>query len=85
MTEGVMMRTKSRALPFKLAGHLAIGVAIGATLALSLLVRDLDLFKMMVYGSEPETTAVVVVGSLISLFAIGAGITGFVFLFNDEL
>ena len=79
------LQSRTRALPVKFAGYLAIGAAIGATLALALLIRDLDLFQMMVYGSEPETTGIVIVGSLAAVCAIGAGIAGFVLmLVNDE-
>ena len=80
------MRTTSRVLAHKLVGHAAIGAGMGGALALWLLLRDLDLNRMIMDGSAPEATALVVAASLTSLFAIGAGISGFVFmLFDNEL
>ncbi len=80
------MRTTSRVLTRKLISHAAIGLAMGGALALWLLMRELDLNRMILDGSAPEATELVVVASLTSLFAIGAGISAFVFmLFDNEL
>jgi hypothetical protein len=79
------MRTTSRVLAGKLMSHAAIGVAMGGALVLWLLMRELDLNSMILDGSAPEATELAVVASLTSLFAIGAGISGFVFmLFENE-
>jgi len=80
------MRTTSQVLTRKLISHAAIGVAMGGALALWLLLRELDLNRMTLDGSAPEATELAVIASLTSLFAIGAGISGFVFmLFDNEL
>ena len=85
-TKGEIMRTTSRILARKLISHAAIGVAMGGALALWLLLRELDLNRMILDGSAPEAAELAVVASLASLFAIGAGISGFVFmLFDNEL
>ena len=80
------MRTTSQVLTRKLISHAAIGVAMGGALALWLLLRELDLNRIILDGSAPEATELAVIASLTSLFAIGAGISGFVFmLFDNEL
>lgn len=80
------MRTTSRVLARKLVGHAAIGAGMGGALALSLLLRELDLNRMILDGSAPEAAALVVAASLSAIFAVGAGISGFVFmLFDNEL
>jgi len=79
------MRTTSRVLARKLISHAAIGLLMGGALTLWLLLRELDLNRMILDGSAPEATELAVVASLTSLFAIGAGISGFVFmLFENE-
>jgi len=84
--EGVTMRTTSRALARKLIGHAAIAAGIGGALALSLLLRQLDLYRMLSDGSAPEAAELVVVASVAAVCAVGAGISGFVFtLFDDEV
>ena len=57
---------------------------MGGALALWLLVRELDLNRMILDGSAPEATELAVVASLTSLFAIGAGIRAFVFMLFDN-
>jgi hypothetical protein len=79
-----IMRTTSRVLARKLIGHAAIGVVMGGALALWLLMRELDLNRMILDGSAPEAAELAVVASLTSLFAIGAGISGFVFMLFDN-
>jgi hypothetical protein len=83
-TESEIMRTTSRVLARKLISHAAIGVVMGGALALWLLVRELDLNRMILDGSAPEATELAVVASLTSLFAIGAGISAFVFMLFDN-
>ena len=78
------MRTTSRVLARKLISHAAIGVVMGGALALWLLMRELDLNRMILDGSAPEAMELAVVASLTSLFAIGAGINGFVFMLFDN-
>jgi len=80
------MRTTSQVLTRKLISHAAIGVAMGGALALWLLLRELDLNRMILDGSAPEATELAVIASLTSLFDIGAGISVFVFMmFDNEL
>jgi hypothetical protein len=83
-TESDIMRTTSRVLARKLISHAAVGVVMGGALALWLLVRELDLNRMILDGSPPEAAELAVVASLTALFAIGAGISGFVFMLFDN-
>jgi hypothetical protein len=76
------MRTTSRVLARKLISHAAIGVVMGGALTLWLLMRELN--RMILDGSAPEAMELAVVASLTSLFAIGAGISGFVFMLFDN-
>jgi hypothetical protein len=79
------MRTKSDALAVKLAGGAALGAGIGGALTLWQLLRELDVFRMMLDSSAPETTATLVFASLISLCAVGAGVVGFTMLAEDKV
>jgi hypothetical protein len=83
---GVDMRIRPRVLARKLMGHAAIGAGMGGALALWILLRELDLYRMTLDGSAPEATGLIISASLVSLLAVGAGISGFVFmLFEDEV
>jgi len=76
------MRTKSRAVAHRLIGHTAIAAGIGGALSLSLLLRELDIFRMA--ADAPEGAAMVVMLAIGCIFAIGAGIAGFSFLLSDD-
>src|ERR1700760_4265221 len=78
-TKGEVMRTTSRVLARKLISHAAIGAVMSGALVLWLLMRELDLNRMILDGSALETTELAVIASLASLFAIGAGISAFIF------
>jgi len=78
------MRTKTRALAVKLVGPAAIGAGMGGALALSLLLRQLDLYRMMLDGSAPDATGMVVEASLACIFAIAAGVSALVWTLSGD-
>jgi len=78
------MRTKSRAVAKRVIGHTAIAAGIGGALSLTLLLRELDIFRMAADGASPDGAALLVTVSVACIFAIGAGIVGFSFLLSDE-
>ena len=58
-----------------------MGAIIGAGAALAALsVDSAHVLRMIQSGSEPIITTTVFLGSLVSLFGVGAGLSGFVFL-----
>jgi hypothetical protein len=81
--EGDIMRTKSRAVAHKLIGRTAIAAGIGGALSLSLLLREMDIFRMADGASQDGATLLITV-SLACIFAIGAGIMGVTSLLSDE-
>jgi hypothetical protein len=80
--EGEIMRTKSRAVAHRLVGRTAIVAGIGGAVSLSLLLRELDIFRMT--ADAPEGAALLVTLALGCIFAIGVGIAGFSSLLSDE-
>jgi len=69
----------------KLAGHLAMGASLGTALALAPVMMDTGrIFEMIVSSAEPRLTTLVFVGVLGSICAIGATITGLIFMFIED-
>ena len=68
----------------KLAGHLAMGASLGTGLALALIMMDTGrVFQMIVSSAQPRTTALVLIGVLGSICAVGATITGLIFMLAE--
>jgi hypothetical protein len=62
-----------------------MGAGLGVFLALSLLVSNTrGIFAMLVNSSAPQLSTAVFVGIFASVFAIGAGITGLIFVSMDD-
>jgi hypothetical protein len=61
-------------------GHFVMGALLGALLALSLLATGTRLFAMIAHGAAPALTATVLVGTFAAMFAVGATLTGWIFL-----
>jgi ABC-type Na+ efflux pump permease subunit len=80
------MKTGSTQLWFgKLAGQFAMGATLGIFLATYLIVSDTQrLFQMIINSSAPKLTMTVVVGVLALSFAVGATLTSWIFLMEDE-
>jgi len=69
----------------KLAGHLAMGATLGTALAFALILTDTDrIFEMIVSSAQPRVTTFVFVGVLGSICAVGATITGLIFMLAED-
>jgi hypothetical protein len=69
----------------RLAGHLAMGASLGTGLALALLTIDTNhIFEMIVSNRYPQITTFVFVGVLGSICAVGATITGLIFMLDED-
>jgi hypothetical protein len=69
----------------RLAGHLAMGASLGTGLALALLTIDTNhIFEMIVSNRYPQITTFVFVGALGSICAVGATITGLIFMLDED-
>jgi hypothetical protein len=72
-------------LLLRLAGHLAMGASLGTGLALALIMMDSGrIFEMIVNGAQPGMTTLVFVGVLGSICAVGATITGLIFMLAED-
>lgn len=85
------MRSRKRSalidvsLIFGMAGHAAMGAALG--LGFSLLLIGFDRFglrPLIVHTVDPQRTTVVLAGTLMLVFAIGATLTGFVLTMMEK-
>jgi hypothetical protein len=69
----------------RLAGHLAMGASLGTGLALALITMDTGrLFEMIVSSANQQITTFVFVGVLGSICAVGATITGLIFMLAED-
>ena len=69
----------------KLAGHLAMGACLGTGLALALIMMDTGrILEMVVSSAQPRITTLVFVGVLGSICAVGATITGLIFMLEED-
>ena len=80
-----MRRRIERSFLLKLAGHLAMGASLGTGLALALILMDTGrIFEMIVSSAQPRVTTLVFVGVLGSICAVGATITGLIFMLAED-
>jgi hypothetical protein len=69
----------------KIAGHLAIGVALGAVLALVLLLSsDPPILRLILNGSSPALALALYIGVFVMTFGLGSTLTGLLFEDTDE-
>lgn len=69
----------------KLTGQFGMGAMLGTFLAIYLIVSDTQrVFQMIINSSAPQLTMTVFVGVLALSFAVGATLTGWLFLMEDE-
>jgi hypothetical protein len=69
----------------RLAGHLAMGASLGTGLALALILVDRGrLLEMIASSAPPGVTTLVFVGLLGSVCAVGATITGLIFMLAED-
>jgi len=69
----------------KLAGHTAMGVAMGLAFSLVLTIADPSgIITMINHSDAPGMTLVMFVGTIVLTFAIGATLTGLVFMMSED-
>jgi hypothetical protein len=69
----------------ELAGHTVMGIAMGLAFAFVLtLVNAFQVTDLIAHSADPRTTMIVFVGSFTLAFAVGATLTGFVFMMMDD-
>ena len=69
----------------KLVGHLVMGASLGTSLALALIMTDTGrIFEMIVSSAQPRITILAFVGVLGSICAVGATITGLMFMLAED-
>jgi len=69
----------------ELAGHAAMGAAVGLGFCLGLMFFDAFELKSMIADSvDPGSTAIVVAGTFMLAFAVGASLTGLVLTIVDR-
>lgn len=68
-----------------ISGHLAMGAGLGTFLALTLLVADSrSIFSMIVDSAVPELTILAFLGIFAGTFAVGATLTGLLFVWMED-
>jgi hypothetical protein len=73
------------AFALELAGHAAMGTAMGLGFCfLLVLMGRPDLASMIAHGAAPKTTAIMLIGFTSLMFAVGATLTGMVLKTLEE-
>jgi hypothetical protein len=73
------------AFALELAGHAAMGTAMGLGFCLLLLLMARpDLANMIAHDATPKVTAIVLIGFTSLMFTVGATLTGMVLMTIDE-
>lgn len=69
----------------KLAAHTTMGVAMGLAFSLVLTIADLSGITTLInHGETPGMTLAMFVGAIVLTFAIGATLTGLVFMVSED-
>ena len=69
----------------ELAGHAAMGTALGLLLSFAMLLNDaFGLGTLISHGADAGTITVIFVGTFTLVLAVGATLTGFVFTMMEE-
>jgi hypothetical protein len=82
---GKSPRARRGAIALELAGHAAMGTAMGLgfCLLLALTVRP-DLANLIAHDATPKVTAIALIGFTSLMFAVGATLTGMVLMNLEE-
>ena len=68
-----------------LIGHSAMGAGLGLLLSLTLIVSGAgNIFEMITNSEEPKLTAAIFVGFFTSIIAVGATLSGLIFMAMEE-
>jgi hypothetical protein len=85
------MRSRKHSTPFdplivlELAGHTAMGVALGLGLSLALMFFDaFGVRKLIAHSFDPQSSTIVFAGTFALAFAIGATLTGFILVMMER-
>ena len=74
-----------RSLLLRLAGHAAMGVAMGLGFALALtLIGEFGVVSLVASSADPSNAMVVFVGTFALTFGVGATLTGFIFTMIED-
>jgi len=77
--------TRSASFMLEMAGHTAMGIALGLGFSFALALMDTStLAALIAHSSDPKTTTIVLVGFFTLAFGVGATLTGFVFTMMEE-
>ena len=77
--------TSKLSLGRQLVGHLTMGAALGASLAISLLLCNAqNALQMIVNSTSPKLMLVVFVSTFSLIFAVGATLTGLIFVLEER-
>ncbi|MGC2808740.1 MAG: hypothetical protein WA303_00020 [Bradyrhizobium sp.] len=69
----------------KLASHAAMGIAMGLVFTLVLSIADpAGIITLIKHGATPGPTWAMFVGTVLLTFAIGATLTGFIFIMTED-
>ncbi len=78
-------RLRSATIALEMAGHAAMGVALGLCLSLAMIVTDaFGINTLIAHGTDAHTVTLIFVGTITLSLAIGATLTGFVFTMMEE-
>ena len=73
------------ALALELAGHAAMGTAMGLGFCLALVLTGWhDLANMIAHNAAPKVTAIMLIGFTSLMFAVGATLTGMMLITLEE-
>lgn len=80
-----MRRQAGSTLALRLAGQFAMGACLGTFLAMALIVGNVQrVFDKVVNSATPSVAMAVLVVTFASMFAIGATLTGLLFIMTEE-
>jgi hypothetical protein len=69
----------------ELAGHAAIGAALGLAFSFAMILNDaFGLGTLISHGADARTTTVIFVGTFTLALVVGATLTGFLFTMMEE-
>ncbi len=75
----------SRQSVYVIASHLVTGTGLGGVLVFAIFITDSHQIVEMIFNSaSPRTTMLVFVGSFVTMFGVGAALTGFIFRHAEE-
>jgi len=69
----------------ELAGHAAMGIALGLVLSFTMLLNDaFGITTLISHGADARTTTMIFVGTFTLPIGVGATLTGFLFAMLEE-